>query len=54
VADIVSARERHPQPAGCPADERRRQQMVEFSVRIDFYRDLEGPKDYVGSACGMG
>jgi hypothetical protein len=24
--------------------------MVEFSVRIDFYRDLEGPKDYVGSA----
>ena len=23
--------------------------MVEFSVRIDFYRDLEGPKDYVGS-----
>jgi hypothetical protein len=24
--------------------------MVGFSVRIDFYRDLEGPKDYVGSA----
>ena len=24
--------------------------MVEFSVRIDFYQDLEGPKDYVGSA----
>jgi hypothetical protein len=24
--------------------------MVEFSVRVDFYRDLEGPKDYVGSA----
>jgi transposase len=24
--------------------------MVEFSVRIDFYRNLEGPKDYVGSA----
>ena len=24
--------------------------MVEFSVRIDFCRDLEGPKDYVGSA----
>jgi hypothetical protein len=24
--------------------------MAEFSVRIDFYRDLEGPKDYVGSA----
>lgn len=24
--------------------------MVEFSVRIDFYRDLEGPKGYVGSA----
>jgi hypothetical protein len=24
--------------------------MVVFSVRIDFYRDLEGPKDYVGSA----
>ena len=24
--------------------------MVEFSVRIDFYRDLEGPEDYVGSA----
>jgi hypothetical protein len=24
--------------------------MVEFSVRIDFYRDLEGPKDYFGSA----
>jgi hypothetical protein len=23
--------------------------MVEFSVRIDFYRDLEAPKDYVGS-----
>jgi hypothetical protein len=24
--------------------------MVVFSVRIDFYRDLEAPKDYVGSA----
>ena len=24
--------------------------MVQFSVRIDFFRDLEGPKDYVGSA----
>jgi hypothetical protein len=25
--------------------------MVEFNVRIDFYRDLEdGPKEYVGSA----
>jgi hypothetical protein len=48
VADIVSDRGRHPRPAGCPAGERRRQRMVEFSVRIDFYRDLEGPKDYVG------
>jgi hypothetical protein len=24
--------------------------MVEFSVRIDFYRDPKGPTDYVGSA----
>jgi hypothetical protein len=50
VAHIVSDQERHPRHAGCPAGERGRQRMVEFSVRIDFYRDLEGPKDYVGSA----
>src|SRR5215211_5954869 len=28
----------------------RGQLMVEFSVRIDFYRDPKGPTDYVGSA----
>jgi hypothetical protein len=27
--------------------------MVEFSVRIDFYRDPKGPTDYVGSASAM-
>jgi hypothetical protein len=50
MAHIVSDHERHPRHAGCPAGERGRQRMVEFSVRIDFFRTLEGPKDYVGSA----
>ena len=43
VAHIVSDQERHRDLRA--VRQRGRQPMVEFSVRIDFYRDLEGPKD---------